>query len=106
MKKILIMFSLMTLLAVSAFAKTSVNKVTNVETTVSSSENLGFGEEQKKQIKLIQDQYIAEVQKIENMNISQQDKEEAYKQAILKSRDRLSQILTPEQIKVLTDNNL
>ena len=106
MKKTLVMFSLMTLLAVSAFAKTSVNKVTNVKTAVSSSENLDFSEEQKKQIKLVQDQYIAEVQKIENMNVSQQDKEEAHKQAILRSRDRLSQILTPEQIKALMDSNL
>ena len=106
MKRILIMFSLMTLLTVSAFAKTSVNKVTNAKTAVSSSENLNFSEEQKKQIKVVQDQYMAEVQKIENMNVSQQDKEEAHKQAILRSRDRLSQILTPEQIKALMDSNL
>lgn len=51
MKRILIMFSLMTLLAVSAFAKTSINKVTNVKTAVSSSQNLDFSEEQKKQDK-------------------------------------------------------
>ena len=106
MKRILIMFSLMTLLAVSAFAKTSINKVTNVKTAVSSSQNLDFSEEQKKQIKLVQDQYMTEVQKIENMNVPQQDKEEAHKQAILKSRDRLSQILTPEQMKILMDSNL
>ena len=106
MKKTLVMFSLMTLLTVSAFAKTSVNKVTNVKTAVSSSENLNFSEEQKKQIKVVQDQYMAEVQKIENMNVSQQDKEEAHKQAILRSRDRLSQILTPEQIKALMDSTL
>ena len=106
MKKTLVMFSLMTLLTVSAFAKTSVNKVTNAKTAVSSSENLDFSEEQKKQIKLVQDQYMAEVQKIENMNVSQQDKEEAHKQDILRSRDRLSQILTPEQIKALMDSNL
>ena len=106
MKKTLVMFSLMTLLTVSAFSKTSVNKVTNAKTAVSSSENLDFSEEQKKQIKLVQDQYMAEVQKIENMNVSQQDKEEAHKQAILRSRDRLSQILTPEQIKALMDSTL
>ena len=47
MKRILIIFSLMTLLAVSAFAKTSINKVTNVKTAVSSSQNLNFSEEQK-----------------------------------------------------------
>ena len=39
MKKTLVMFSLMTLLTVSAFAKTSVNKVTNANTAVSSTEN-------------------------------------------------------------------
>lgn len=49
---------------------------------------------------------MTEVQKIENMNVSQQDKEEAHKQAILKSRDRLSQILTPEQMKILMNSNL
>ena len=106
MKRILIMFSLMTLLAVNAFAKTSINKADNTKTAVSSSQNLNFSEEQKQQIKLVQDQYMAEVQKIENMNISQQDKEEAHKQAILKSRDKLSMILTPEQMKVLMNSNL
>ena len=106
MKRILTIFSLMTLLAVSAFAKTSVNKVTDTKTAASSSQNLDFSEEQKRQIKLVQDQYMTDVQKIENMNIPQQDKEEAHKQAILKSRDRLSQILTPEQIKILMDSNL
>ncbi len=106
MKRILTIFSLMTLLAVSAFAKTSVNKVTDTKTAASSSQNLDFSEEQKRQIKLVQDQYMTDVQKIENMNIPQQDKEEAHKQAILKSRDRLSQILTPEQMKILMNSKL
>ena len=106
MKRILIIFSMMILSAVSTFAKTSINKIDNTKTTVSSSQNLDFSEEQKKQIKFVQDQYMTEVQKIENMNIPQQDKEEAHKQAILKSRDRLSQILTPEQMKILMNSNL
>ena len=50
MKRILIMFSLMTLLAVSAFAKTSVNKAGNAKTAVLSPQNLNFSEEQKQQI--------------------------------------------------------
>ena len=106
MKRILIMFSLMAVLAMNAFAKTSVNKTENVKTAVSSAENLNFTEEQKQQIKLVQDQYMTEVQKIENMNISQQEKEEAHKQAILKSKDKLSQILTPEQIRILMSNTI
>lgn len=106
MKRILIMFSLMALLAISTFAKTSINKTTNTAAKVSSAQNTEITEEQKKQIKLVQDQYMTEVQKIENMNISQQEKEEAHKQAILKSRDRLSQILTPEQIQMLMNDDL
>ena len=106
MKRILIMFSLMMLLAVSAFAKTSGSKIVNQGTAVSSNQNINFTEDQKQQIKLVQDQYMSEAQKIENMNITQQEKEEAHKQAILKSRDKLTQILTPEQLKILMNNNL
>ncbi len=106
MKRILIMFSLMMLLAVSAFAKTSGSKIVNQGTVVSSNQNINFTEDQKQQIKLVQDQYMSEAQKIENMNITQQEKEEAHKQAILKSRDKLTQILTPEQLKILMNNNL
>jgi Spy/CpxP family protein refolding chaperone len=106
MKRILIMFSLMTLLAVSAFAKTSGNKDAGANATVSSSQNLEFTQDQRQKIKSVQDQYMKDVQKIEDMNVSQQEKEEAHKQAVIKSRDKLTQILTPKQLEILMNSNL
>ena len=106
MKKIIIMFSFLLLLSISINAETSNSqnvKQSNGKPDISQELNLSDGQKQK--IKDIHDKYVVQIKGLEKQNLSDKQKQDSFKEIMLKSRDEIAKILTPEQLETLSKLN-
>ena len=102
MKKIIIMFSFLLLLSISINAETSNSqnvKQNSVKPDISQELNLSDGQKQK--IKDIHDKYVVQIKGLENQNLSDKQKQDSFQEIMLKSKDEITKILTPEQLEML-----
>ena len=102
MKKIIIMFSFLLLLSISINAETSNSqnvKQSNGKSDISQELNLSDGQKQK--IKDIHDKYVVQIKGLENQNLSDKQKQDSFQEIMLKSKDEITKILTPEQLEML-----
>ena len=103
MKKIIIMFSFLLLLSISINAETSNSqnvKQSNGKPDISQELNLSDGQKQK--IKDIHDKYVVQIKGLENQNLSDKQKQDNFKEIMLKSKDEITKVLTPEQLETLS----
>lgn len=105
MKKIVMMFSLLLMLSISINAETINNRIEkNNKASAGTSQELNLSESQKQQIEKIYEKYKVEVNALQSKNISDKQKQEAFNDIMLRSKNEMTKILTPEQIKMLNEN--
>ncbi|MBP9479445.1 MAG: hypothetical protein KBF12_12610 [Sebaldella sp.] len=104
MKKIAIMFSLLLMLSISINAETFNNSTEkNTKVSAETNQELNLSEGQKQQIVKIYEKYSAEVNALQDKNISDKQKQDAFNDIMLRSKNEIAKILTPEQMKMLNN---